>query len=209
MATDARPAMLPVSPPSTPAATRERRIPPRHRRPLWPSGIRLRTAWSGVYDRGRAEATRSSNPQRGLILTDPSLWVEAATSVTSSLSEKTGTWNSRHATSAAPSFAAHLDATDTAGPARGGRRDVVRSISRPVRAQFWAAAATQLDLHGRPRPATRLGPQARNYQATLAVGNTISTIVGGRVRTHRRADRDALRPGHRRRDDRLPPASCR
>jgi hypothetical protein len=48
------------------------------------SGIRLRRFRVGVKIGGRAEANRSSNPQRGLILTDPSLWVEATTSVISS-----------------------------------------------------------------------------------------------------------------------------
>ena len=38
----------------------------------------------------------------------------------------------------------------------------------PLRLGHWACIDTQ-------RPSTRLGPQARNYQATLAVGDTIST----------------------------------
>src|SRR5262249_59567795 len=40
--------------------------------------------------------------------------------------------------------------------------------SGPLRLGSWACVDTQ-------RPSTRLGPQARNYQATLAVGDTIST----------------------------------
>ena len=41
--------------------------------------------------------------------------------------------------------------------------------------QLGTAAARQLAVHRRRAPATRLGPQARNYQATLAVGDRIST----------------------------------
>jgi hypothetical protein len=40
--------------------------------------------------------------------------------------------------------------------------------SGPLRLGQWACTDAE-------RPATRLGPQARNYQATLAIGDTIST----------------------------------
>jgi hypothetical protein len=40
--------------------------------------------------------------------------------------------------------------------------------SGPLRLGHWACTDAQ-------RPATRLGPQARNYEATLAIGDRIST----------------------------------
>ena len=40
--------------------------------------------------------------------------------------------------------------------------------SGPLRLGHWACTDTD-------RPSTRLGPQARNYQATLAVGDSIAT----------------------------------
>ena len=46
--------------------------------------VGLHAPASNVYHCDRAEATRSSNPQRGLIQTDPSLWVVATPSVNSS-----------------------------------------------------------------------------------------------------------------------------
>jgi hypothetical protein len=83
------------------------------------------------------------------------------------------------ATSAAPLFAAHLDA-----PIPRALREEAEAMSRemsfesffaqyasssgPLRLRNWTCTDAQ-------RPATRLGPQARNYEATLAVGNTIST----------------------------------
>ena len=42
------------------------------------------------------------------------------------------------------------------------------STAGPLRLGHWTCTDTE-------RPATRLGPQARNYQATLAVGDRIST----------------------------------
>jgi len=72
-------------------------------------------------------------------------------------------------------FAAHIDA-----PVPRGLReeadamsleaflDEYASSSGPLRLGHWAC--TDAD-----RPSTRLGPQARNYQATLAVGDRIST----------------------------------
>ena len=42
------------------------------------------------------------------------------------------------------------------------------STSGPLRLGHWTCKDAE-------RPATRLGPQARNYQATLAVGDRIST----------------------------------
>jgi hypothetical protein len=79
------------------------------------------------------------------------------------------------ATSAAPPFAAHLDA-----PIPRGLREEADAMSfdsflaeyapssGPLRLRNWNCTDAQ-------RPAARLGPQARNYQATLAVGDTIST----------------------------------
>jgi hypothetical protein len=80
------------------------------------------------------------------------------------------------ATTAAPlPFAAHID-----GPMPRGLRqeadamsfqafhDEFGSNSGPVRLGQWQCTDAE-------RPSTRLGPQARNYQATLAVGDRIST----------------------------------
>ncbi|HZN79832.1 MAG TPA: homocitrate synthase [Mycobacterium sp.] len=80
------------------------------------------------------------------------------------------------ATSAAPlTFAAHVD-----GPMPRGLRqeadamsfeafhDEYASSPGPLRLGNWQCT----DTH---RPSTRLGPQARNYQATLAFGDRIST----------------------------------
>ena len=80
------------------------------------------------------------------------------------------------ATTAAPlPFAAHID-----GPMPRGLRqeadamsfqafhDEFGSSSGPVRLGQWQCTDAE-------RPFTRLGPQARNYQATLAVGDRIST----------------------------------
>ena len=76
-----------------------------------------------------------------------------------------------------PRFAEHFDA-----PLPGGLRDeiadtvwsdVVASHSSgdgPVRLRLWECTDAQ-------RPASRLGPQARNYRATLAVGDCISTCT--------------------------------
>lgn len=46
--------------------------------------------------------------------------------------------------------------------------DEYASTSGPLRLGHWQCTDDR-------RPATRLGPQARNYQATLAVGGSIST----------------------------------
>ena len=46
--------------------------------------------------------------------------------------------------------------------------DQYASSTGPLRLRQWMCTDAE-------RPATRLGPQARNYQATLAVGNRIST----------------------------------
>src|SRR5258708_33394328 len=80
------------------------------------------------------------------------------------------------ATTAAPlPFAAHID-----GPMPRGLRqeadamsfqafhDEFGSSSGPVRLGQWHCTDAE-------RPSTRLGPQARNYQAPLAVGDRIST----------------------------------
>jgi hypothetical protein len=75
----------------------------------------------------------------------------------------------------AASFASHID-----GPMPRGLRedadglsfetflDQYAPTSGPLRLGQWACTDAE-------RPATRLGPQARNYQATLAVGDRIST----------------------------------
>ncbi|OBB37442.1 homocitrate synthase [Mycobacterium sp. 852002-51961_SCH5331710] len=80
------------------------------------------------------------------------------------------------ATSAAPSaFAAHLDAP----PPRDLREEAdamsfetflaeYAPSSGPLRLGNWSCVDGD-------RPATRLGPQARNYQATLAIGDRICT----------------------------------
>ena len=62
--------------------------------------------------------------------------------------------------------------------------DEYASSSGPLRLGNWQCTDAE-------RPSTRLGPQARNYQATLAVGDRIG-IVGRRVRTRRGPDRDAV-----------------
>jgi hypothetical protein len=80
------------------------------------------------------------------------------------------------ASSAAPlSFAAHIDA-----PMPRGLRaeadamsfeafhDEYASSSGPLRLGHWQCTDAE-------RPSTRLGPQARNFQATLAVGDRIGT----------------------------------
>jgi hypothetical protein len=80
------------------------------------------------------------------------------------------------ATTAAPlPFAAHID-----GPMPRGLRqeadamsfeafhDEFASSSRPLRLGHWQCTDAE-------RPSTRLCPQARNYQATLAVGDRIGT----------------------------------
>ena len=78
-------------------------------------------------------------------------------------------------TASAPSFAAHFHT-----PLPRALRDDAASMSHdaflaryasstgPVRLGHWQC--TDVD-----RPASRLGPQARNYQATMAVGDRIGT----------------------------------
>ncbi|GAT11878.1 homocitrate synthase [Mycolicibacterium novocastrense] len=79
------------------------------------------------------------------------------------------------ATSAPPTFAEYLDAP----PPRGLRKEAdamsfetflaeYAPTSGPLRLGNWSCADGD-------RPATRLGPQARNYQATLAIGDRICT----------------------------------
>jgi hypothetical protein len=79
------------------------------------------------------------------------------------------------ATSAAPPFASQLDARVPRGLREEADAMSFDSFlaqyapsSGPLRLRNWTCTDVQ-------RPATRLGPQARNYRATLAVGNTIST----------------------------------
>src|SRR5258705_13731233 len=79
------------------------------------------------------------------------------------------------ATSAAPlPFAAHIDAPTPPGLTQEADtmsfeafHDEYASSSGPLRLGNWECTDTA-------RSSTRLGPQARNYQATLAVGDRIS-----------------------------------
>lgn len=80
------------------------------------------------------------------------------------------------ATSAAPlRFAAHINAPMPRGLREEADtmsfeafHDEYASNSGPLRLGNWQCTDAE-------RPSTRLGPQARNYQATLAVGDRIST----------------------------------
>ena len=79
------------------------------------------------------------------------------------------------ATSAAPPFAARMGASMPRGLREEADTMSFESFlaeyapsSGPLRLRNWICTDAM-------RPATRLGPQARNYQATLAVGDTIST----------------------------------
>ena len=80
------------------------------------------------------------------------------------------------ATSAAPlSFAAQIDA-----PMPRGLRKEADAMSWEAFLAEYAPSSGPLRLGNwtctdPTRPATRLGPQARNYQATLAIGDRIST----------------------------------
>jgi LeuA allosteric (dimerisation) domain len=83
---------------------------------------------------------------------------------------------STSATSAAPlSFAAHVNAPMPRGLRQEADamsfeafHDEYASNSGPLRLGHWQCIDAE-------RPSTRLGPQARHYQATLAVGDRIST----------------------------------
>jgi hypothetical protein len=83
---------------------------------------------------------------------------------------------STSATSAAPlSFAAHVNAPMPRGLRQEADamsfeafHDEYASNSGPLRLGHWQCTDAE-------RPSTRLGPQARHYQATLAVGDRIST----------------------------------
>ena len=80
------------------------------------------------------------------------------------------------AASAAPlPFAAHINAPmprglreEADGMSFEAFHDEYGSSSGPLRLGNWQCTDAE-------RPSTRLGPQARNYQATLAVGDRIST----------------------------------
>jgi hypothetical protein len=79
------------------------------------------------------------------------------------------------ATSAAPSFADHMD-----GPLPRDLREEAAEMSFESFLDQYAPNSGPLRLGNwtctdRQRSAGRLGPQARHYRATLAVGNTIST----------------------------------
>jgi len=80
------------------------------------------------------------------------------------------------ATSAAPlPFAAHIDA-----PMPRGLRQEADTMSFEAFHDEYASSPGPLRLGqwqctDADRPSTRLGPQARNYQATLAVGDRIGT----------------------------------
>jgi hypothetical protein len=72
-------------------------------------------------------------------------------------------------------FAAYLD-----GPVPRGLREKADAMSFESFREHYAPITGPLRLGqwtctDAERPATRLGPQARNYQATLAVGDRIST----------------------------------
>ena len=98
---------------------------------------------------------------------------------------------------------------DAPRSARGGRRDVFRSVSRRICVQLWTAAAGALAVHRRRasvHPAGSAGPQLPGHPGRR---RSHQHIVGRRVRTRRGADRDALRPRHRGRDDGVSPGSCR
>ena len=78
-------------------------------------------------------------------------------------------------TPSAPSFAAHFHSTlpralrdDAASMSHDAFLARYAPSSGPVRLGHWQC--TDVD-----RPASRLGPQARNYQATMAVGDRIGT----------------------------------
>jgi hypothetical protein len=83
---------------------------------------------------------------------------------------------STFATSAAPlPFAAHIH-----GPMPRGLRQEADAMSFEAFHEHYASSSGPLRLGNwqctdPERPSTRLGPQARNYQATLAVGDSIST----------------------------------
>src|SRR3954452_21787456 len=83
---------------------------------------------------------------------------------------------STSATSAAPlSFAAHMNA-----PMPRGLRQESDAMSFEAFHDEYASSSGPLSLGNwqctdADRPATRWGPQARNNQATLAVGDRIST----------------------------------
>jgi hypothetical protein len=80
------------------------------------------------------------------------------------------------ATSAAPlPFTAHVDA-----PMPRGLREKADAMSFDAFHDEYASSSGPLRLGNwectdGERPSTRLGPQARNYRATLAVGDSIST----------------------------------
>lgn len=78
-------------------------------------------------------------------------------------------------TAPAPSFAAHFNTPlprplreDAASMSRDTFLERYAPSSGPLRLGHWQC--TDVD-----RPASRLGPQARNYQATMAVGDRIGT----------------------------------
>lgn len=80
-------------------------------------------------------------------------------------------------TASAPSFAAHFQT-----PLPRELRDDAASMSHDAFLSRYAPTSGPLRLgHWQctdvVRPASRLGPQARNYQATMAVGDRIGTLT--------------------------------
>jgi hypothetical protein len=85
------------------------------------------------------------------------------------------TFQSATSTTSLTSFAAHINA-----PMPRGLREEADAMSFEAFHDLYASSAGPLRLGNwqcidAERPATRLGPQARHYQATLAVGDHIST----------------------------------
>src|SRR5262249_59254209 len=100
------------------------------------------------------------NPQRGLILTDPSLWVVATSSVISSDQRRPA--HEKHICYRRSVVDRDLvrgphQRPDAARPAQGGRRDVFRRVSRRIRIQPGTVAARQLAVHRRRTPVEPTG----------------------------------------------------
>ncbi len=70
----------------------------------------------------------------------------------------------------------------------------------PLRLGHWACTDAE-------RPAGRLGPQARNFRAMIAVGDHVSTSTAAASGPIAAAHRDAARPRDRHRDTEVPSAA--